>query len=409
MAPSIHAGIKRRGDELEGNPNKRTQMLERKAQNIGARTAEPDGAACEIVQDGPSARCRLLELPSELRNRIYDFATEDFIGEGLNTTRCSDDCDCGCEEDFDKRGAAEPPYRWAPRTRPSHRPTPTTWWADRPWQFYGLTQVCAQLRAEFKPLWIRALEVRLTLTTLPGFVETFLWMGAQHVGTQPIGAQTMHAPKSLRAPKLIQIAWHHDSDNQPYPDQLDPLLKFHTLCPEFRFAFVPFDITDLKTMPGDAHCEHCLEMNERFGYDESWNDEDCECVDPDLPYQDWIYLEEDRIAYTGILQAFLHNDNKTWANDILDEKITAQRLGMTNSCATFKILCKKSFCHSVRDLQGAWDLLKGWGIIDLPRKAQMEIILAFEESETAVIDGYKVTNSLVREFRVPQASVPRAT
>ena len=161
-------------------------------------------------------------------------------------------------------------------------------------------------------------------------------------------------------------------------------------------------------MPGDTTCDHCLEMRDRFDYDAS-NETECECVDPDTPYQEWIRLEESRMAYTKVLQAFLDNDNRTWAKDILDGKITARWLNMNSNYATFKIQCKESFCHSVSDLQGAWDLLKGWGILDLSRRSQMDIILAFEEVDKMVIDGLEVKNSLVREFRVPKARLPQGS
>jgi hypothetical protein len=58
------------------------------------------------------------------------------------------------------------------------------------------TQACAQLRAEYRPLWIRALEVRLTLNTLPLFEVAFL----------PQGSQELHAPQR------IEISWDHESD-----------------------------------------------------------------------------------------------------------------------------------------------------------------------------------------------------
>ena len=298
-------------------------------------------------------------------------------------------CECGCGCD----GPDEPPYRWVPRAKPSGHSEHTTCWADRPWQFYGLTQACAQLRAEFLPLWLRGLSIRLTLSTFPRFVDVFLSKEPQHIS----------------APKIIQISWIHSSDNYSYPslDRLTPLIKLRAHCPEVRFEFIPYEAADEKAMPGDTPCDHCLEMRDRYdGEYDSWNDFECECDDPDMSYQEWIWELESRMAYTGILQAFLGNENKTWAKDILEGKVTARWMNMHSLSATFKILCTESFCHSVNNLQGAWNLLKGWGILDLPRRHQMEIILAFEESEKMVIDGLEVKNSLVREFRVPKARLP---
>jgi hypothetical protein len=81
---------------------------------------------------------------SELRNRIYDFAVEDKPGR------------------FALRVLRETPnYPHKLRTE------------KRPWKFFALTQACKQVRAEFRPLWIRDLSVRL-LSTYPlgTFVDT---------------------------------------------------------------------------------------------------------------------------------------------------------------------------------------------------------------------------------------------
>jgi len=240
---------------------------------------------------------------------------------------------------------------------------------------------------------MRTLCVRLTLATFPKFVDVFLSTDAE----------------PMQAPKVVQLSWDHDIDNYSPRDQLTPLIKLRAQCPDLRYEFVPYEVADLKRMPGDTPCDHCMEMRDRFEYYDGWSDGECECVDPDTPYQEWIRQEESRMAYTKVLRAFLDNDNRTWAKDILDEKITARWLNMDYNYATFKIHCKESFCHSVSNFQGAWDLLKGWGILDLSRRSQMDIVLAFEEVDKMVIDGLEVKNSLVREFRVPKARLPKGS
>jgi hypothetical protein len=73
----------------------------------------------------------------------------------------------------------------------------------------------------------------------------------------------------------------------------------------------------------------------------------------------------------------------------------------------FRITCKDTFSHSVSNSQGAWNLLKEWGILDLPRRKQMDIVMAFVETESMVLDGFEVKNSVLREFRVPRARLAK--
>jgi hypothetical protein len=290
------------------------------------------------------------------------------------------------------RGPSDPPYRWSPRAIKASRDKPTTWWKERPWQFYGLTQASQQLRAEYRPLWMRALEVRLTLEILPEFEKIFL----------------PQSSKQLHAPKMIQISWEHGVDNHGVSDQMTSLLKLRARFPTLRYEFVPYGVADEKAMPGDEPCDHCSEMisTGRGEYYEPWNDIDCECIDPETPYQEWIELEQGRMAYTQILGAFLHNDNEPWAKAILNGEVTAKWMYIHSFVASFRISCKEPFCLGVTNMQDAWDVLKGWGILDLPRRAQMDIILAYTEVDTTVIDGYEVKNSFVCEFKVPRARLP---
>jgi hypothetical protein len=268
-----------------------------------------------------------------------------------------------------------------------HPSKPAIKWNQRPWQFYGLTQACVQLRAEYRPLWMRALEVRLTFVTLPKFEDVFL----------PKGTQQQHAPR------LIQVSWEHGSDNYRGRNQLKPLLMLRARFPTLRFEFVPFDVAELKLMPGEKPCEECADMMIRYGYD---SDPDCQCDDPDMSYAEWVELEEDRMCYTKIIEGFLANDNGIWHKAILDQNITTDCSFPSKTYLQFRITCKDTFCQSVSNFQDAWNLLKEWGILDLPGRNQMDIVLAFEETEKMVLDGFEVANSLVREFRVPRARLP---
>jgi len=101
-------------------------------------------------------------------NKISDFDYSD------------DELECGCAHcrafrEFEPEIDGSP-YRWAPRAKKTGTTKTTNWWQNRPWKWVGLTQSCKELRAEYRPLWIKAFRVRLTVATFPLSVNTFCWM-----------------------------------------------------------------------------------------------------------------------------------------------------------------------------------------------------------------------------------------
>jgi hypothetical protein len=187
---------------------------------------------------------------------------------------------------------------------------------------------------------------------------------------------------------------------------LTPLLKLRARFPALRYEFVPFDVADLKMMPGDRLCAECADSFDRYGHNADW-DGDCECDDHDMLYAEWVELEQSRMQYTKVIEAFLANDNGSWRQAIQVAKITAKWSSVNVSHIEFRITCKDTFSHSVSNFQGAWNLLKEWGILDLPRRKQMDIVMAFEETESMVLDGFEVKNSVLREFRVLRARLAK--
>lgn len=185
------------------------------------------------------------------------------------------------------------------------------------------------------------------------------------------------------------------------------MLKLRALCPDVRFEFVPYKVADQKWGPEDDICDHCVEMSDHVGLFGAWDDDECDCVHPDTPYSEYVEIEEMKMAYTKVLQAFLRNDNPAWIKALLEEQVTAQWMSIYHNGAAFRFLCKEEFCHGVTDIQGAWDLLKGWGVLDLEGRDHMTFVLAFEESKKMIIDDCEVRNSLVREFRVPRPQRPK--
>jgi hypothetical protein len=262
-------------------------------------------------------------------------------------------------------------------------------WQQRVWQFFGLTQSCKQLRSEYRPLWIRDLTVRLKTGIFSEFVATFL---------------PTSKDESLLGPKLIQISWDHGLDNILEKD-LTPFLLLRGRLPDICFDFVPYRLADLKMEPGEEPCEFCCERMhlEEHGHDPEDADGYCSCYDSDMDYEEWVMLEEDRMEYTDILKDFLSNNNEKWMADILAENINVKfSFDRESDLPTFRIFCKKPLKMAASDLAHAYDLLKSWGIFDLPSKALMEFFIAWEGKSKGRIGQYHMTKTVVRQVHVPR-------
>jgi hypothetical protein len=267
-------------------------------------------------------------------------------------------------------------------------------WAQRVWQFFGLTQSCQQLRSEYRPLWIRDLTVQLRTGNFSEFVATFL---------------PTSKDESLLGPKLIQISWNHGPDSIFGLDQT-PFLLLRGRFPDIRFDFVSYRLADLNMEPSDELCEFCCEQTylEEHGHDPEDADGYCTCFDSDMDYEEWLMVEEDRMDYTHILKDFLSNNNEKWMTDILAENITVKCFfDRETDLPTFKILCKKPLKMAASDLAHAHSLLKSWGIFDLPSKVLMEFFIAWERKSKGRIGQYHMTKTVVREVHVPRPILPR--
>jgi hypothetical protein len=189
-----------------------------------------------------------------------------------------------------------------------------------------------------------------------------------------------------------------------------PFYLLKARFPALRFEFVPFGVADNNIMPGDVLCDSCEDMRDTMlDYWEAFSGDnsDCEC-DCDMPWSEWVVLEVSRISYTAVFADLLSSSNPVWIRSLFAGDITIKySISESTRRVTFRTVCKESFCHRVCDSQAAWDFLKGWGIFELSRKAEMDIVLVYEEVEKTAINGYEVRNSLLREFRVPRA--PRVT
>ncbi|KAF1954968.1 hypothetical protein CC80DRAFT_505807 [Byssothecium circinans] len=233
---------------------------------------------------------KLLELPAEIRNRIYEYATErtyhgydahDF--PQLLTRHCS-----GCS------GGHSP---W---------PLPHDGMISSR-KFFGLTQVNKQIRAEYRPIWLRNCSVRIHAKQIGGFLYRFC--GLKH-GTYDI------------APKLLQISW--DSDDMGSSESLDllSLLEVIAHSEQSKIEFVPHQIAEgLDPDPMSRHdCPLCEEWIDREGLG---SDDliDYDCDHGDELYEMWVQNIMDKNFYIDELNTFLANRTPTWLANIRDRSI----------------------------------------------------------------------------------------
>ncbi|KAF2026025.1 hypothetical protein EK21DRAFT_92751 [Setomelanomma holmii] len=254
-------------------------------------------------------------------------------------------------------------------------------WAERPWQFYGLTQTCRQLRAEHRPIWIQNLHIRLDVWQLDIFCQTFLLSAAEHT----------------HRPKLIEIPW--DGSSTYHAPELLSWLHFRTRHTFTSIAFVPEVVVE-GGMPREEKCDYCVDMEEsgRCRCCHDYDTSDCECDDPDMGYFEWIQGKEAEIEYASTVKVLLDNRNATWPKAIDDGAIIG--CTFTSHCGSlliFRIRYKDTFYHYVSDMQGAWDVLKSWGVFDLLRQNNMVFKLVFDKKQTAQMGDRKVTNTITRK------------
>ena len=265
--------------------------------------------------------------------------------------------------------------------------------AERVWKFFALTQVCKQIRAEYRPLWINDCSIRLNSTySLRSFVDDFL-----------------HQTDTVKhAPKLFQYAWEHDDDSKRRVD-LTVLLQLRAHCPHFQVEFVPYKVATGDQVHDDI-CPPCLtrSFNEEHGLDFLSDDGQCFCPEFDMDQEEWEYHKVDQMSYTSDIEQFIHNDNEAWIHAVKEGEVSVScTFSQTTDRITFKILYKEPVCSTTANSNPAKDLLKRWGLIGPPGCPYggwftdgMDFVVAYEDKQTTREDGYEMVNSVVREVHI---------
>lgn len=302
-----------------------------------------------------------LTLP-ELRNCIYEYAAEDL-----------DD------------------LTYAPRvSRKACKP-----WKERIWQFFGLTQTCRQIRAEFGSIWLLKLNVRFSPRCINDFIATFV------------------SNKQLLSlsPRRVQIEWDtglHDGKGDKH--DLTRLLQLHAYNLSHSIAFIPERLVD-GTGPDDLclYCFNEFEAEERGEDDfENWV-ERCTCAPEDLDHDEWVAHSYELISRTDILLTIILHNNQAWQKDIRSEMMEVQCIfGKSTEPITFRILCKERFCEAIANddasvhAKKAWELLSKWDILDVATD-EMEFVVAFKLEQKIKEKGYEMITTEVREVRIKKA------
>jgi hypothetical protein len=160
-------------------------------------------------------------------------------------------------------------------------------------KFFPLTQVCQQIRKEYRPLRLRDSTLRLVFEDLPGWFDTFY----------PTTTDLQNYPK------VLQISWRPEIDNaEGHILDITPLIQLSAHC-------------DLSLMEFIDHQKLCYACESKTM---SWDDSvvatvNCNCRKNvyDTDYR--IYLL-DQAGHTDELQDFIMNENEAWKEDILEFK-----------------------------------------------------------------------------------------
>ncbi|KAL1613178.1 hypothetical protein SLS60_001410 [Paraconiothyrium brasiliense] len=251
-----------------GQPSKRRKTGS--AKNVGG------------TSDGRYPQLSLLGLPAEVRNRIYHFAIDDYI---VNTVQFLD----GDEDALDPEAIPETLMPRLTKYAPWSKAKP----AKPHYPFFGLSQVCRQIRAEYRPLWLSSSSFTIKYQDLEALVGAFFPEYEQQDGD---------SQAAVGLGRLI-IDWE-DSENA---NQLLPLLRFahHYPNTDISWCSILFQTpTWFKTKCTECGhrgsgvrkplCEHKLDRLE-----------DWRVIWPDM---------HDR--YLTLVQALISHNNESWKSDI---------------------------------------------------------------------------------------------
>ncbi|KAF2438713.1 hypothetical protein P171DRAFT_448797 [Karstenula rhodostoma CBS 690.94] len=249
--------------------------------------------------DAEHPRLSFLGMPAEIRNRIYDFAIDDYA---VDILREHERVDGGDSESLLGPEAFLDPETWLfPETGPKPlKPQATKY---KPWSkkkpakptypFFGLTQVCRQTRTEYRPLWLRSSIILIRYRLFEEFIHTFF----------PKDQQPYDEDSAAVGLGGLHILWNREKCTK-----LLPILQFvhRYLCTDIRFRF---EASELPPIIKDKRCRHCghrgngvrgLLCDHKLNVFTLWR------------YSQWIALWK----IIDVFHWIMDNDNAFWKSDI---------------------------------------------------------------------------------------------
>jgi len=218
-----------------------------------------------------------------------------------------------------------------------------------PWKFFALTQVCNQIRTEYRPLWVRDASILVKTRKVDDFVRDF-------------------APGLLdleQIPKL-KIAWRYDVGIWIKGLNITLLLQLRAHYPSFDCEFVAPEVpAEMRPIGG-----FCSIHNRNL--------QGCGCPNIRGGWENYTNEQMDNIE---LLHNFIYNDTKAWLETIRENKVTvscSQPPG--TSRITFLCHYREPRRDEANTMKRARDLLKSWGLLSLPRQTRMEFKMMWEEA-----------------------------
>ncbi|KAF2638771.1 hypothetical protein P280DRAFT_550868 [Massarina eburnea CBS 473.64] len=247
-----------------------------KSKEQGTKRCQKRAKTATAAASQPTAEtkppCRFLELPPEVRNRIYDYAIETVY------------------------------HGWSSYHFPSllvrdctHNQYPLPYLSSR--NFFGLTQVNEQIRTEYRPIWLHKSSILIKAKHVTEFLHSFYGLKKDNYSM---------------APKLLQISWHMEEDLDEELDLTD-LLEIRARS-DTKIELIPGPIADDEgPVPECNECE--LDNNE--------GNEDVDLFDcPHWEmYDEWLDDTISSYLHLTWVNDFLANKNPQWLAQIRDGSV----------------------------------------------------------------------------------------
>ncbi|KAF1846130.1 uncharacterized protein K460DRAFT_377418 [Cucurbitaria berberidis CBS 394.84] len=278
---------------------------------------------------GGAARCCFLELPPELRNRIYHFAQEIH---------------------FHPHGEVPPLLVKTTKATVLQQP-----YSAR--KFFALTQACKQIRSEFRPLWLRKSALRIEMKNVRPFITTYYPKTEEY----------------KNAPSLLMVSWDHgDGEDDDVLSDVTLLCHLRAHSPTFTAEFVSRRLVDFDLPNVDCwdcghsiHCDCGIDCEHEDARDEAI----CDLIG------DHFYLR--------IVNKVLANSSEAWLKGVREDTQKDMKVEFTfdtvDQRATIYIRFLKGGAPALFDKKDMYNTairyLEQMGMLDLEHRQDLDFVV----------------------------------